>query len=202
MTSRSTTSVASATNLEQHNGVPLSDHSLIAQICQRDVQALGLLYDRYSRLVYTIALRITQDRPSAEEVVQNVFQTAWQSAGGFQISGSVSTWLIAITRHRAIDATCVRGYRLHARAAVLDDAQVSHTSEQTDGCADTLTVRAALRVLPAKQRESIELAYYGGLTRAEIAARLGESPGTVSSRVRTGLSTLRAWLRDGAEDSG
>lgn len=201
MTGRSTASAAEVTNLEQQSGVPISDQSLIAQLRQGDLQALGLLYDRYSTLVYTIALRITQERASAEEVVQNVFQTAWRSAGGFQITGSMSTWLIAITRHCAIDVARMRGYRPRAHAA-FDDPQVGHASERTDGSADRLTVHAALRVLPAKQRESIELAYYDGLTRAEIAARLGESPGTVNLLVRIGLSALRAGLRDGAEGSG
>ena len=84
-------------------GAPLSDSSLIARIFQRDEQALGFLYDRYDRLVYTIALRITNDRAAAEEVVRDVFQGVWQSAGSFQPGGSVSAWLIGSARHRAID---------------------------------------------------------------------------------------------------
>ena len=76
------------------------------------------------------------------------------------------------------------------------------TSENSAGLTDVLTVRAAICALSAKQREAINLAYYGGLTRAEIAAQLGEPLGTVRTCLRLGLSTLRAWLRDGAEDSG
>jgi RNA polymerase sigma-70 factor (ECF subfamily) len=174
---------------------------LLARICQRDEQALSLLYDRYATRVYTIALRIMQDRMIAEEVVQDVFHAAWQSAGSFQLGGNTAAWLSGITRYRAIDAMRARGYRIHARTVEFDDAHVAQSSGYTDGSADALTVRAALQALPTKQRETIELAYYGGLTRSVIAACLGEPEGTISSRLRLGLSRLRQSLHDGSEDS-
>src|SRR4028118_890603 len=84
----------------------LRDDELIALVARRQEQALGAIYDRYGRLVYAVALRITGDRETTEEVVQDVFQNIWQSAAGFQANvGSFSSWLLSITRHRAIDTT-------------------------------------------------------------------------------------------------
>jgi RNA polymerase sigma-70 factor (ECF subfamily) len=174
------------------------DEELIARVRWREEPALGALYDRYSRLIYTIALRIVGEREVAEEVLQDVFQAVWQSAGSFQPNGNFSAWLIGIARHRAIDATRSRRYRSRAREEVLDDERVTSTIGTTDGYADALMLRsvvgAALAELPLAQRQAIELAYYGGLTHVEIAARLGEPVGTVKSRMRMGLTKLRALL--------
>ena len=93
----------------------LRDEELLELVLRRHDAALGEMYDRYGRLVYTIALRVTGDRETAEEVVQDVFQNVWQAAGGFQRGlGTFSGWLLGITRHRAIDAT--RSKRERARA--------------------------------------------------------------------------------------
>jgi RNA polymerase sigma-70 factor, ECF subfamily len=216
MTRRSTELGTYAANTEEHNdanrpihggaadgslSASVRDAILLARICQRDEQALGLLYDRYGTLVYSIALRITHDRAVAEEITQDVFHAIWRSVGGFQIGGNAAAWLSGIARHRAIDATRARGYRMHARTVGFDDANIAHNSGHIDGRADALTLHAALRALPTKQREAIELAYYGGLTRAGIAAQLGAPIGTVNSRLRLGLVALRQWLHDDTEDS-
>jgi RNA polymerase sigma-70 factor (ECF subfamily) len=175
-------------------GAP-ADEELIARVSWREEPALGEIYDRYNRLVYSIALRIVGDRESAEEVVQDVFQAVWLSAGSFQPSGSFSAWLIGITRHRAIDATRSKRYRARAREDLLDDTRLAGAGESA---ADTLmlrsVVRAALEQLPHSQRQAIELAYYGGLTHNEIAVRLGEPVGTIKSRMRMGLMKLRELL--------
>jgi RNA polymerase sigma-70 factor, ECF subfamily len=175
------------------------DEELIARVCWREEPALGAIYDRYSRLIYTIALRIVGDRESAEEVMQDVFQAVWQSAGSFQPNGSFSAWLIGIARHRAIDATRSRRYRSRAREELLDDERITRSTSATDGYADILmqraVVRTALAELPAAQRQAIELAFYGGLTHVEIAARLGEPVGTVKSRMRMGMTKLRELLK-------
>jgi RNA polymerase sigma-70 factor, ECF subfamily len=171
------------------------DEELIARVCWREEPALGEIYARYGRLVYSVVLRIVGDRGAAEEVVQDVFQAVWQSAGSFQPSGNFSAWLIGIARHRAIDATRSRRYKSRAREDVLDDDRLVGAA---DSPADALMLRAivrgALEQLPASQRQAIELAYYGGLTHAEIAARLGEPVGTVKSRMRIGLTRLRQLL--------
>src|SRR5919204_5725420 len=94
----------------------MRDEELLALVIRRQEQALGALYDRYGRLVYTIALRITGDRQTAEEVVQDVFQNVWQAAGSFEPGvGSFSSWLFGIARHRAIDATRSKRERARAR---------------------------------------------------------------------------------------
>lgn len=174
------------------------DEELIARVRWREEPALAAIYDRYGRLIYTIALRIVGDRESAEEVTQDVFQAVWQSAGSFQPNGNFSAWLIGIARHRAIDATRSRRHRARAREELLDDERVAGRGEG-DGHADLLmlrtVVRNALAELPASQRQAIELGYYGGLTHAEIAAQLGEPVGTVKSRMRMGLIKLRELLK-------
>jgi RNA polymerase sigma-70 factor (ECF subfamily) len=172
-----------------------SDNLLIAHICQRDERALGVLYDRYGTLVYTIALRITRDRAVAEEVVQDVFQAIWQAAGGFQVEGTVKPWLLGIVRHRAIDATRVRNYQVHTTAIAFDEQYIISSIGHTDDVVDALTIREALAAVPPIQRHVIELAYYGGMTRAEIAIHLGEPVGTVKTRLRLGLLKLRTLLQ-------
>lgn len=181
------------------------DAALIARICRRDEAALAALYDRYHRLIYTVALRIVGDRSMAEEVVQDVFQAAWHSAGSFQAGGSLSAWLIGIARHRAIDLTRSRRFRARAREDALDDARAAHSELAADEPADALVLRsvmgAALAALPGAQRQAIELGYYGGLSHSEIAQRLGEPVGTIKSRVRLGLLKLRELLASEAPTS-
>lgn len=176
-----------------------ADEDLIVRVRRREEAALGAIYDRYGRLVYSIALRITGDRELAEEVVQDTFQAVWQSAASFQPGASLVAWLIGIARHRAIDATRSRRFRARAREEVLDDTRVG---ARADGAAEALvlreTVRRALDDLPAAQRQTIALAYYGGLSCTEIAARLGDPLGTVKSRLRGGMLRLRELL--GSED--
>ena len=175
------------------------DEELIARVRWQEEPALAAIYDRYSRLIYTIALRIVGDRESAEEVTQDVFQAVWQSAGSFQPTGNFSAWLVGIARHRAIDATRSRRHRARAREELLDDQRLIGRGEAGDGYADALMLRAVVRTalaeLPAAQRQAIELGYYGGLTHSEIAAQLGEPVGTVKSRMRMGLLKLRELLK-------
>lgn len=181
------------------NLTSLQDEQLLALVLRRQEAALGALYDRYHRLIYAIALRITGDRETAEEVVQDVFQNVWQAAGSFQPGiGSFSAWLLGITRHRAIDATRSKRERARAREQTLDyDWPIAAESSLANVVEQQLlrdTVRAALSTLPTNQRQAIELAYYGGLTRAEIANQLNEPLGTVKTRLRLGLLKLRDLL--------
>lgn len=179
----------------------LRDEDLLALVASRQEVALGALYDRYGRLVYTIALRITGDRQTAEEVVQDVFQNVWQAASTFQPGvGSASSWMMGIARHRAIDAIRSKRERARAREQELDTNWPTTEDQSLDQeVAQRLlrdTVRQALQMLPVNQRQAIELAYYGGMTRSEIASQLGEPLGTVKTRLRLGLLKLRDLLRD------
>ncbi|WP_322821572.1 sigma-70 family RNA polymerase sigma factor [Chloroflexus sp.] len=183
----------------------LTDELLIDLIVQHEEAALGELYDRYASLVYAIALRITGDRQTAEEVMQDVFQNIWQTAGGFRRqAGAVAGWIIGISRHRAIDA--LRSKRERGRSRELTGIEATpHPSTSSDIEHDVEqrilreAVRAALADLPSTQRQAIEMAYYGGLTQAEIAERLGEPLGTIKTRLRLGLTKLRELLRMLAE---
>ena len=178
-------------------GTASTDEELIRRVLRRDEPALGAIYDRYGRLVYTIALRITGDREAAEEVTQDVFQAVWQGAGSFQLSGSFPAWLAGIARHRAIDLIRSRRYRARTREEVLDPAFAGAATvgdSPVDALALRTVVRTALAELPPTQRQAIELAYYGGLTHVEIAGRLGEPVGTIKSRMRLGLTRLRDLL--------
>lgn len=180
------------------------DEELMALVLQRQEAALATLYDRYIRLVYTVALRITGDRETAEEVVQDVFQTIWQAAASFQPnSGAFAPWLLGITRHRAIDATRTKRARARARERPIEDLHPVGAEAQVDHEVDQRllreAVREALAELPSSQRQAIELAYYGGLTRAEIATQLNEPLGTIKTRLRLGLLKLRDLLQHSAE---
>lgn len=182
----------------------LRDEELLALILRREEPALAVIYTRYGALVYTIALRITGDRQTAEEVMQDVFQSVWQTSAGYQIGlGAFASWLVGIARHRAIDATRSKRERARLREQTIEPGAVI---EQTGALDNEIVqfdtreaVRAALDTLPANQRQAIELAYYGGLTRVEIAERLGEPIGTVKTRLRLGLLKLRDLLRPPGE---
>lgn len=166
------------------------DSSLIVRIGQRDEQALGALYDHYGALVYTIALRITQDRALAASIVQDVFYALWQSARSFQIGASVRVWLIDTARQLASEAARPRTTRLRLRGEAYPEKQATRDDTQNGHSADVLTVLALLEALPTDQRETLELAYYDGLTCREIATRLREPVSAIKARLRGGLSTL------------
>ncbi len=173
----------------------VDDETLLGLISSQDEGALWSLYDRYSRLLYSIALRITGDSGSAEECTQDVFQAVWLRAAQFRPpAGSVQAWLSAIARHRAIDevrSKCGRALQTELSMDSLPDfyGAVERGWEQLSVLRTDL--RSALAGLPFKQRQAIELAFFGGLTTNEIAQRLGESVGTIKSRLRLGLGRLR-----------
>ena len=160
----------------------------------RDESALEALYARYGGLVCTLALRIVGDRELAAEVLQDTFLRAWRGSEGYDPArGRVSWWLMGVARNGAIDLLRSRTHQARLRerpepgvtaaepvdAAAADDVILRHT------------VETALHGLSLVQREAIQLAYYGGLTQAEIAVRLGEPLGTVKSRTREALDHLR-----------
>ncbi len=173
----------------------IDDETLLGLIRSQDESALSSLYERYSRLLYSIALRITGDSGSAEEITQDVFQAVWQRAAQFRPnSGSVQAWLGGIVRHRALDEVRSRWHRARQNEFTLDtmpDLQAAMERGWEHLSILRADMRAALARLPVKQRQALELAFYGGLTSQEIAARLGESVGTIKSRLRLGLDKLR-----------
>lgn len=176
----------------------LDDEILLQLISNRNESALSALYERYGRLLYSIALRITNDRNAAEEVLQDVFHSVWLRATTFcPTTGSVSTWLSSITHHRAIDEVRSRWHRARERELPFDHS-LAWSGAVERGLEHLAVLRAdlcnALNTLPSLQRQAIELAYYGGLSASEIAAYLGEPIGTIKGRLRLGLDKLRQTL--------
>ncbi|HEX5689651.1 MAG TPA: sigma-70 family RNA polymerase sigma factor [Roseiflexaceae bacterium] len=172
-----------------------SDSQLLAQIGQRDEQALASLYDRYSPLVYSIVLRITHERAHAETIVQRVFHTVWQAAVSVPTDVNVPVWLSGMARQQALAAH-------HGRARATTHQKTHAIGRDAPDLAgpQALKVRRAFNRLSAEQRETIELAYYGGLSCREIALRLHEPVGTVMARLRDGLSTFCEQLRNTPEN--
>ena len=174
---------------------------LMRQVAAGEIGGLETIYDRYHAMAYALALRITTETGLAEDVVQDSFLGLWRNAGRYaEAKGSVRGWLLAIVRHRAIDAM----RRRRAGVALGDDVDdatpaaltVPDIWPEVAGRLDAEQVRHALTELPSSQREVIELAYFDGLTQREIADRTHAPLGTVKSRMRLGLAALRAGLVD------
>lgn len=163
------------------------------------MDAAAELYDLYAPQVYALARRIVRNDGDAEDVVQEVFSQAWRTAHRYDSGrGSVIGWLLMITRTRAIDKIRARHARPDTGGEVHPDALAAVHPPQPDvlvAAEQASRVREALLALPAPQRTALELAYYEGLTQSEIAERLSEPLGTIKTRMRTALSTLRARLR-------
>jgi len=185
-----------------HNVADFSDAELIELVANGDARALEVLYDRYSRVVYSFALRIVGDPQLAEEILQEVFFRVWQQGSGFQSNrGSLITWLLSITHNLAIDEVRKRNRR--PQKADSEDPELvlgAMADEGTDieqevwlSGVRTAIVEALDRV-PKEQRVVIELAYFRGLTQREIAETLGQPLGTVKTRMRLGLQKLREQL--------
>jgi RNA polymerase sigma-70 factor (ECF subfamily) len=168
----------------------MSEASLVWAIRSGDESAMAALYDRYSSLVYAVALRVLGDTGAAEDVLQEVFMQLWRNPAAFDSSrGNLGAWLGVITRNRAID-----GLRRRRPETDIADVVVSVEPDMA-GDAERArameTVRVALGGMPAPQRSALEMAYFEGLTHTEIATKTGEPLGTVKTRIRTGLQALR-----------
>ena len=175
-----------------------SDEVLVRRVAaDGDQDALSQLFDRYQAQMYGLAMRITNDAGMAQDAVQEAFLGVWRNAARYVESrASVRTWMLSITHHRSIDL--IRRRRSNVplpEGEVTDDAlTTSDVWPEVARAADADAVRAAITRLSAEQRMAIELAYFEGLTQAEIAVRVGAPLGTIKSRVRLGLLQLRRQL--------
>ena len=178
-----------------------AEAELMRQMAAGEVGGLETLYDRYHAMAYALALRITTETGLAEDVVQDSFLGVWRNAARYaEAKGSVRGWLLAIVRHRAIDA--VR--RQRNGVALGDESEevlpaaltLPDIWPEVSGRLDAQQIRRALTYLPPAQREAIELAYFDGLTQREIADRTGAPLGTVKSRMRLALGALREQIAD------
>ena len=173
------------------------DVQLVVRLAARETEAAADLYDRYASHVYALARRILRSDSDAEDLVQDVFVQAWQSASAYDPArGSVLAWLLVMTRTRGIDRLRALQARPQGDSALLPEIRNDQVpalemllvAEQGD------RVREALDLLPAEQRTPLELAYFEGLSQSAIARRLTQPLGTVKTRMRTALRALRERL--------
>ena len=182
-----------------HTG-QLSDEVLAARVARGDQSAFETLYDRHASIVLGLTVRITGDRAAAEDIVQETFWKAWERADSYQPErGSFTTWLFRIARNLAIDAYRRRSARPPAAdtESVLENVTDPNINVPEQAVSNVMAqqVQAALNFLPHEQRQVIEMAYFQGMTRQEIAAATGEPIGTIHTRARLGLQKLREALK-------
>ena len=169
---------------------PQAEAGLLARIRAGDESAMGALYDRYSGIVYGVALRVLGNTSAAEDILQDVFLQLWRNPGAFNAErGRLAPWLAVIARNRAIDA-------LRRRPAEddIDELPIAGSTNLEDEAVQRQAaekVRNAMSQLPPEQRKCLELAYFEGLTHTEIAGKTGEPLGTIKTRIRSGLLTVR-----------
>jgi RNA polymerase sigma-70 factor, ECF subfamily len=173
------------------------DSQMAARLKRGETTAIESLYDRYGRLAYGLAFRILNERGAAEDVVQDAFVSVWRNAAGFDASrGSLRNWLLSIVRNRAIDR--LRGSTRIRSEIDLADAeprpQVPDAWETVALDLERKQIQEGFGELPDPQRQTLELAYFGGYTHVEIASRMNVPLGTVKSRMRIGLEKMRTFL--------
>jgi RNA polymerase sigma-70 factor (ECF subfamily) len=181
-----------------NRGIADDDRQLLARLAAREGEAVGELYDRHAAHVYALARRIVRRDSDAEDVVQEVFAQAWRSAAGYDPSrGTILGWLLIMTRTRAIDRLRMRDARPQGDSTALPGISAGSVPAIDLMIADEQRdrVRGALEELPPQQRVPLELAYYEGLSQSAIAERLSQPLGTVKTRIRMALSSLRDRLR-------
>jgi RNA polymerase sigma-70 factor (ECF subfamily) len=175
----------------------VDDVTLLLAIARSDTAAFQQLYERHSAALFGLVLKILGNRADAEDVLQETFVQVWKAAHSFDPArGKPISWLILLTRSRAIDRLRSRQTRNRisetvAQQPVADDPPAS---QQIIASETHATVRQAMVSLDGEQRRLIELAYFGGLTQSEIAAQLGQPLGTVKTRIRAGMMRLRELL--------
>jgi len=179
-----------------------ADARLLGRVAEGDRAAFSELYDRFSRPLYATAFRILNDAAEAQDIVHDAFVALWEKAATFETSrGTAFSWALTLTRNRAIDRLRSR----RRRAELLDSSAPSDlgldenssgpSADDSASASDqAVAVRAAVATLPADQQRALELAFFGGLTQEEIAARLRTPLGTIKARIRRGLLKLRDQL--------
>lgn len=154
------------------------------------------LYDRYSSVIYGVALRVLGDTGAAEDVLQEIFMQLWRNPGAFDASrGNLAPWLAVIARNRAVDVVRKRRPQTELEDTTL--SVIPDMAADADRGRTTEKVRAALKDMPGPQRSALEMAYFEGYSHSEISAKTGEPLGTVKTRIRNGLISLRKVVEAG-----
>jgi RNA polymerase sigma-70 factor, ECF subfamily len=181
----------------------LKDETLMQLIARAHPEALGELYDRYHRLVFSLALQIVEERATAEEITLDVFTRVWQKAVTYRAEqAQVTTWLSAITRYYAIDIRRRQNSRPDQQGMSWTEL-VEHNFLDSNNPEELTTLalqreqlQAAVAQLPAEQKQALTLAYFRGYTQSQIAELLGQPVGTVKTRLRLALQKLRRLLSE------
>lgn len=176
------------------------DATLVHRLLQKDVSAFEQLYDRHSRSVYSLVLRVQQQAGTAEEVAQAVFLQLWRNASQYDSSrGPFVPWLFTLARNRALDTLRLKSERQRRREDQTDELPAVASAPEYEKALDEKRraerVRTLVSFLNPQQRKAIELAYFEGLSHSEIAAALKEPLGTVKSWIRNGLLRLKQGLQ-------
>lgn len=180
----------------------LSDEAVVALVARSEEAALGELYDRYGAAAFRLARRIVRDSALAEDVVQEAFLAIWRGAARFLPERArAAAWIMTLVHRRAVDIVRREQRR---RGLPLEDGEDDRVERAADDAVwlrlERERVQRALAALPDQQRETLELAYYGGFTQAELADRLGRPLGTIKSQMFAGLTNLRRSLEAMAEE--
>lgn len=175
-----------------------ADYDLLQRVAAGDETALAALYDRYCRLIMSVALAVVGDRATAEEVTLDVFLTVWQRAADYDPRlAKAATWLTRLARNRAIDRLRREAVRPAAHSVAFSDTAPGRGPDLETAVELALQrqrVRAAVAALPAEQRQALALAFFQGYSHSEIAGLLEQSLGTVKGRIRGGMVRLRQLL--------
>jgi RNA polymerase sigma-70 factor (ECF subfamily) len=182
------------------------DTALMSLIARSQEGALAQLYDRYSRLVFSLAFTIVRDQATAEEITLDVFMRVWQKAATYRPEqAKVSTWLTHIARNHAIDVLRRQSSRPEQNTVPWDD-KVSFSDSPTQGLQSSMEeslqserIRNALAALPPEQRQVLFMAYFEGYTQTRIAESLRQPLGTIKTRIRLAMQKLRDLLREEQE---
>jgi RNA polymerase sigma-70 factor (ECF subfamily) len=168
----------------------LDDATLLALVQRGDEGAMASLFDRYSKVVYSVALRVLRDPASAEDVLQEIFMQVWRSPESFVATrGSLGGWLAVVSRNRSIDA--LRRKRPTESVDEIALASPYDLADEAERHSMMEKARTVIVTLPAEQRKTLEMAFFDGLTHSEIAEMTGDPLGTVKTRIRSALLSLR-----------
>lgn len=181
----------------------LSDEQIMVRIAEGQETALAALYDRYAAAVMGLAFKVVRDRTIAEEIVQETFYRVWDKSLSFhEHKGSFTSWLFRIARNLAIDSVRRQKVRPQAIESEQEQEHIERTTTANVNVAEAAwvsiqqeQVQTAVTQLPEEQRQVIELAYFGGMTRREIAAETGVALGTIHTRARLALQKLQQTLQ-------
>ena len=178
------------------NALPPStedDAALLAQVQRGDEQAMAALFDRYSKIVYSVALRVLRDPAAAEDVLQEIFMQIWRNPTSFIATrGSLGGWLAVVSRNRSIDA--LRRKRPTEQVEEMALASNYNLADEAERNSLMEKARGVIHLLPVEQRKTLEMAFFDGLTHSEIAEMTGDPLGTVKTRIRSALTALRRAL--------